>query len=153
MAVWKELLDNRVLLTAAVGWFLAQFLKTMLFLIINREWNWERMWGAGGMPSSHSATVCACATSIGMTSGFESAIFALACVFAFIVMYDAANVRKETGEQAKILNYMMEHWGQFKPELFAQELKELIGHTPIQVLAGILIGIANALLIYFVVYR
>ena len=85
-----------------------------------------------------------------MTEGIDQPVFALAVVVAFIVMYDAANVRKETGEQAKILNYIMRNWDEYKPELFAEELKELIGHTPLQVAAGavlgVLVGITGALL-------
>lgn len=137
---------NLVLLLSIIAWATAQVLKVIILLIWEKKLELSYVFSSGGMPSSHSATVCACAASIGMTSGFESAIFALACVFAFIVMYDAANVRKETGEQAKILNYMMEHWGQFKPELFAQELKELIGHTPIQVAVGAVLGVLIGIL-------
>ena len=76
-----------------------------------------------------------------MTAGFDQPVFALAVVVAFVVMYDAANVRKETGEQAKILNYIMKNWDEYKPELFAEELKELIGHTPLQVAAGAVLGV------------
>lgn len=97
------------------------------------------------MPSSHSAFVCACASATGNLYGWSSPIFALAAVLAIVVMYDAANVRKAAGEQAKILNYMMEHWMEMKPELFGKELKEFLGHTPVQVIAGAVLGIAIGL--------
>ena len=93
------------------------------------------------MPSSHSSFVCTCATCAAILTGLDSVTFAISVVLALIVMYDAANVRKETGEQAKVLNYIMENWDSQKPELFAEELKELIGHTWLQVGAGLVLGI------------
>ena len=93
----------------------------------------------------HSAFVCACASATGNLYGWSSPIFALAAVLAIVVMYDAANVRKAAGEQAKILNYMMEHWMEMKPELFGKELKEFLGHTPVQVIAGAVLGIVIGL--------
>ncbi len=94
------------------------------------------------MPSSHSSTVCACASSVCYLYGASSPLFAIAAIMAIVVMYDAFNVRRETGEQAKILNYMMDHWTEMKPEdLFGKDLKELIGHTPLQVVMGALLGI------------
>ncbi|MEG0825609.1 MAG: divergent PAP2 family protein, partial [Oscillospiraceae bacterium] len=98
--------------------------------------------GSGGMPSSHSAVVCACAAAVGMAEGWHSVTFAVAVVIAFVVMYDAANVRKAAGEQAKILNYMMNHWTEMPPDLFGKQLRELLGHTPVQVIAGAALGVA-----------
>ena len=95
---------------------------------------------------SHSAFVCACASTTGMLYGWSSPLFAIAAVVAIVVMYDASNVRRAAGEQAKILNYMMDHWMEMKPALFSKELKELLGHTPIQVLAGGLLGTGIGLL-------
>lgn len=135
---------NLVLLFSAVSWAIAQVLKVLIMLVWKRELDIHYLLSSGGMPSSHSATICACATSTGLVCGFGSASFGIAAVLAFIVMYDAANVRKETGEQAKILNYMMEHWAEMKPEVFGKELKELIGHTPMQVLVGGALGVAIA---------
>lgn len=137
---------NLVLLLGAIGWATAQVMKVIVVLICKRKLDMSYILSSGGMPSSHSATVCACAASTGVIAGVQSVSFAIAVIFAFIVMYDAANVRKETGEQAKILNYMMEHWDEMKPELFGRELKELIGHTPIQVFAGAALGIAIGLI-------
>jgi len=112
-------------------------------LVTERRWVWRYIFSSGGMPSSHSATVCALASSIATLYGFSSPMFAIAAILAFVVMYDAFNVRRETGEQAKILNYMMDQWADTKPEdLIGRSLKELIGHTPLQVLMGALLGIA-----------
>ncbi len=145
---FRQLLTFNVPLTLAViGWAGAQVLKVFVVLIYKHKFEPGIVLSGGGMPSSHSATVCALATSIGMLQGFRSPLFALAAVTAFVVMYDAFNVRRAAGEQAKILNYMMSHWNQLTPAMFGKELKELIGHTPIQVLAGgalgILIGIVG----------
>ena len=138
---------NLVLLFSVISWAVAQVLKVLIVLVWNRELNIRRILSSGGMPSSHSATVCACATTTGLTCGFQSASFGIAAILAFIVMYDAVNVRRETGEQSKVLNYIMENWdeGTAKPELFGRELKELIGHTPLQVFVGSVLGIVIAL--------
>lgn len=140
-----------ILFLSIAAWAIAQGLKMVIAMVIYRKVDWSYLFTGGGMPSSHSALVCACAAGIGMTAGMDQPIFALAVVVAFIVMYDAANVRKETGEQAKILNYIMKNWDEYKPELFAEELKELIGHTPLQVAAGavlgVLVGVAGSLLL------
>ena len=141
---------NLVLLLSIVAWAVAQILKVVVLLVWKRKLDMHYILSGGGMPSSHSATVCACAASTGMAAGFGSVAFAVAAVMAFVVMYDAANVRKETGEQAKILNYMMEHWNEMKPDLFGKELKELIGHTPIQVFAGALLGILIGVAGYYI---
>ena len=139
-----------ILFLAVAAWAIAQILKMLISMVVYRKVDWGYLFTSGGMPSSHSALVCACAAGIGMTAGFDQPVFALAVVVAFIVMYDAANVRKETGDQAKILNYIMKNWNEHRPELFAEELKELIGHTPLQVAAGavlgVLVGVAGALL-------
>ena len=134
-------LGHLILILAVVAWALAQILKVVVVLVSKRRLDWRYVWSSGGMPSSHSAFVCACAASTGMLYDFSSPLFAIAAVLAIVVMYDAANVRKAAGEQAKILNYMMEHWEEMKPELFGKELKELLGHTPFQVIMGAILGI------------
>ena len=136
---------NFVLVTALLASICAQLIKVILNLIVVGRFIPERVWGAGGMPSSHSAFVCACASSMGYMYGWASPVFTVAAVVAIVVMYDAANVRKAAGEQAKILNYIMEHWTEMKPAIFGKELKELLGHTPFQVLMGGLLGIAIGL--------
>ena len=121
-----------------MAWAIAQILKVVVVLVRKHRLDFRNILSSGGMPSSHSAFVCACAAATGNLYGWSSALFAVAAV----VMYDASHVRKAAGEQAKILNYMMEHWTEMKPELFGKELKELLGHTPIQVFAGAVLGVA-----------
>ena len=144
MTLLREALSwNYVLVTAVISSLLAQFTKVILNLIILGKFIPERLWGAGGMPSAHSATVCAL-----LVAG--STEFALALVLAIIVMYDAMGVRRETGEQAKILNRMLSEWmdreSDAMPFLGDKKLKEMVGHTPIQVLTGAIFGIAVGLL-------
>ncbi len=142
-------MGNLILVLAASAWAIAQILKVILSLVKLHRLDFRQILSSGGMPSSHSAFVCACASSTGVLYGWSSPLFAIAAVVAIVVMYDAANVRKAAGEQAKILNYMMDHWMEMKPELFGKELKELLGHTPVQVFAGALLGILIGLAAYF----
>jgi len=144
-------IGNLILILSAIAWALAQILKVVVQLVSQRRLDWRRIWGSGGMPSSHSAFVCACAAATGNLYGFSSALFAIAVVMAIVVMYDAANVRKAAGEQAKILNYMMDHWSEMKPDMFSNKLKEFIGHSPFQVIMGALLGIAVGLVGTFIV--
>ena len=132
---------NQVLVLSACSWAIAQVLKFFISAITNRKFEVQYLLTGGWMPSSHSSFVCTCATCAAILTGLDSVTFAISVVLALIVMYDAANVRKETGEQAKVLNYIMENWDSQKPELFAEELKELIGHTWLQVGAGLVLGI------------
>lgn len=136
---------NLILNLSILAWALAQGIKFIITLITKRKLDWRHILSSGGMPSSHSAFVCACAASMGYMYGWTSPVFTISAVVAIVVMYDAANVRKAAGEQAKILNYIMEHWTEMKPALFGKELKELLGHTPFQVLMGGLLGIAVGL--------
>ena len=140
------LTGNLMLDLAITAWFAAQMIKVLTDLAIRRKSSLSALISSGGMPSSHSAFVCACASTTGMLYGWSSPLFAIAAVVAIVVMYDASNVRRAAGEQAKILNYMMDHWMEMKPALFSKELKELLGHTPIQVLAGGLLGTGIGLL-------
>lgn len=132
---------NQVLILSALSWAVAQILKFFIAAAVNREFAVKYLLTGGGMPSSHSSFVCTCATTTAFLTSPDSVSFAITVVLALIVMYDAANVRKETGEQAKILNYIMENWDSGKPDFFSEELKELIGHTWLQVLVGALLGI------------
>lgn len=146
--MWVELSSNLVLISSILGWFTAQFLKTLINMLLNKKFNPERLVGSGGMPSSHSATVCALATSAFLVYGISSFEFAVAVIFAFIVMYDAMGVRRETGEQAKLLNQIVTSFKNHEEfPLFEKRLKEYIGHTPVQVFAGALLGIVIALLV------
>ena len=139
------LTSNLILDLCIFSWALAQVLKFIVVLISKRKLDWRYIWTSGGMPSSHSSFVCTCASSVGYLYGWSSPMFAIAAVVAIVVMYDAAHVRKAAGEQAKILNYIMSHWKEMKPEFFGKELKELLGHTPFQVLMGALLGIVVGL--------
>lgn len=136
---------NEILTVSLLSWFVAQVLKTIINFILLGKFQLERMWGDGGMPSAHSATVCAMVIATARSEGINSAIFAVAAVVAIITMHDAMGVRRETGEQAKVLNKMIEQWidvtEKNSPFLQNMHLKEMVGHTPLQVLAGFLVGV------------
>lgn len=145
-----DLLTNPYLLTALTGWFVAQVLKVIIHLIVNKEFSLERMVGDGGMPSGHSATVSSLAVITALLKGPETLEFALAAILAIIVCHDAMGVRQETGKQAQILNELIQILeSKNLPEV---KLKELVGHTPLQVLMGILLGIATALGMYYFLF-
>jgi len=143
-----DLINNRFLITGVSSWFVAQVLKTVIHAIINKKFVLERMVGDGGMPSGHSATVSSLATITALLCGPASFQFAMAAVFAIVVCHDATGVRHETGKQAQMLNEIIQILD--SEDLPEVKLKELVGHTPLQVLMGILIGIGNAFLVYFV---
>ncbi|HZJ83505.1 MAG TPA: divergent PAP2 family protein [Clostridia bacterium] len=140
MSPYNQLLANNIIWVSLLAWFIAQLLKVIFTLIFNKKLDIRRFIGAGGMPSSHSALVVSLATSIGQIEGYDSPIFALAITFSLIVMYDAAGVRRAAGKQATVLNDIIEQIYAHKsiPE---EKLKELIGHTPVEVIAGALLGI------------
>jgi len=134
---------NEIILIAFITWVLNQSLKLMVFYITEKKWDIGRFIGAGGMPSTHSALSMCVATTIGLKEGWESTLFALALVIAFIIMADAAGVRRETGEQAKVLNKIVLEF--FKErKIRDKNLKELVGHTPFEVIVGAFIGIVMA---------
>ena len=144
-----DLITNRFLITGVSSWFVAQVMKTIIYAIINKKLVLERMVGDGGMPSGHSATVTSLAVISGLSFGFDSFQFAVTALLAIIVCHDAMGVRLETGKQAQIINEMtaaFEVWT--KKELPEIKLKEFVGHTPIQVIAGI----ANGCFMHFVVF-
>ena len=143
-----DLISNQMLIAAVLGWTVAQVSKTILVLILDKELRWERLVGSGGMPSSHSATVCALAASAAMVHGADSGHFAIASIFAFIVMYDACNVRLESGKQAAAINELHEFLKKMGEGIPVEEkLKELIGHTFPQVLVGAALGIAIGIVV------
>ena len=149
----QELITNRFLITGISSWFVAQLAKTIIHAIINKKLVLERMVGDGGMPSGHSATVTSLAVISALSFGFDSFQFAVTALLAIIVCHDAMGVRLETGKQAQIINEMMEAFEVWtKKELPEVKLKEFVGHTPIQVIAGILLGIANACVMHFFVF-
>ena len=142
---------NIILSISLIGWLVAQVLKTLINFWVIGEFDLERMWGAGGMPSAHSATVCAMVVATGRYCGTHSTLFAIALIVSIIVMYDAMGVRRETGEQAKVLNRLLNEWmdqeSEFLPFLGDKKLKEMVGHTPFEVFGGAAVGIATGLLI------
>ncbi|HIT09361.1 MAG TPA: divergent PAP2 family protein [Candidatus Merdivicinus faecavium] len=144
MEFFAELAQNRVLWTAMLCWLSAQVIKVIFYAVRNRHFSFERLVGAGGMPSSHSATVCGLAVAVGRTCGLASPMFAIAMIVAAVVMYDATGVRRAAGEQAKVLNRLIleQDWSQAQ-----KNLKEFLGHTPLEVLAGAILGIALAFLV------
>lgn len=148
MKFLTELFSNRIFISAALGWFVAQVLKTLIHMFITKQFVMERMVGSGGMPSSHSATVCGLATAVGIRYGGGSYEFAMAAILAIVVMHDAMGVRMETGRQGKVLNEMLEIFTNMGKQISAEaRLKEFVGHTPLQVLMGAVLGIIIAVIV------
>ena len=149
MSTIRALLSNYVLNVALLAWFCAQALRTILHLIKTKKLRMERMVGAGGMPSAHSASVSAMTIAISKSVGFASPLFAISFLLAAIVMYDAMGVRRAAGEHAKVINMMVRRGAtgvSYKPKN-NRELKEFLGHTPFEVLGGALLGILIALVV------
>lgn len=144
MQDFSTILQNQVLLVALIACFTAQGLKVIIELIRNGKVNFRFLVTTGGMPSAHSALVGSLAAAVGLTSGWSSPDFAIAALFAVIVMYDAAGVRQAAGKQARILNKMLDELYQGETQFTEERLKELLGHTPVQVLAGLTLGIVIA---------
>lgn len=148
MNFFNQLLQNKLLLCAIAGWCIAQILKTFIHLLFTRKFVAERLIGSGGMPSSHSATVCALSTAACYIYGPASFEFTISLILAIIVMYDAMGVRRETGIQAKVLNEMLEVFADMGSDMTVEDkLKEFVGHTPLQVLTGAILGIIIAIIL------
>ena len=146
---FQELLSNGFLLVALSSWFWAQLIKTVIHAIVTKKLDWTRLVGDGGMPSGHSATVSSLATAVSLVYGPGSFQFAIAVIFAIVVCKDAMGVRLETGKQAAIINDIVASFNALMTEkLTDARLKEFVGHTPLQVIAGILLGVGNALVMY-----
>ena len=139
MDMLTEIVRNKCIYVPFLLWFLIQTFKVVSDLVVNKKLNVKRIIGAGGMPSSHSAVVCSLSMLVGRENGFDSGIFAIALVMSFIVMYDAAGVRRASGKQARILNKILETPGMSTVEV-QEKLIEALGHTPIQVFVGAVIG-------------
>ena len=149
MSVIDEIITNAVLMSAVLSWLFAQVMKTVLHTVVTRQFNAERLVGTGGMPSSHSATVCGLAGAVCIRLGPGSTEFALAAALAIIVMYDALGIRRQAGKQAKVLNEMIDSFERLGEDNLSAEdkLKEFLGHTPLQVLVGAAIGILFSFLV------
>lgn len=143
----KELSINRVIGVTFLAWFVAQTLKVLLGVFREKRFNFEWFIGTGGMPSAHAAGVSSLATSVGCVTGFDSPIFAVTSVLALITMFDAQGVRRETGKQAEVLNKILDDVYSNKP-IREDRFKELLGHTPVEVFMGALLGIFLSLLFF-----
>lgn len=146
-AALGQLSRNYILYSVLLAWVIAQTVKVALGIVRERRFNFSWFVGTGGMPSSHAAGVTALASSVGLYVGFDSAAFAVALLFAVVVLFDAQGVRRSSGKQAEILNKILDdiYW---KKKIQEERLKELLGHTPIEVLTGVAVGIFVSLLCY-----
>ena len=148
-----DLVTNPFLITSIASWGIAQVIKLIIHAIIYKKLDWERLVGDGGMPSGHSATVASLAVMCALVCGPGSVEFAITAILAIIVCHDATGVRQETGKQAVVINEIIKAFKELeKDELPEVKLKEFVGHTPVQVIAGTLIGVANAFLMYWLMF-
>ena len=154
MEWFLDMITNPYLLTALSAWTVAQVVKTILYALMNGRLDWERLFGDGGMPSGHSATVASLAVFCALMHGTHTHEFAVSAILAIIVCHDAMGVRQETGKQAILINEIVEYFEKIAVEhkLPQIELKEFVGHTPLQVAAGVTLGVLDALFMYFVVF-
>ena len=149
MNFWEQVTNNQMLNVVFLAWFIAQTAKVIIVLMTTKKIDFKRFISAGGMPSSHASTVVALTTCIAKApSGYESVEFALAFVFSIIVMYDAAGVRRAAGKQAEILNKLVLEWQIHDDKYREVKLKELLGHTPVEVFVGAALGFAIAMMLY-----
>jgi hypothetical protein len=141
--IFTQIYLNKILLTTLSSWIVAQTIKVLIGVVVQRKFDFRWFVGTGGMPSSHTAGASCLATAIGLSYGFDSVHFALAASFAIVVMFDAQGVRRATGRQARILNKIMNdiYW---QGKIEEGRLRELVGHTPIEVIAGFALGVAIA---------
>lgn len=145
MSDLQKIIYNKYLYIPLVVWFCIQSFKVIYELVVTKKFNFKRILGAGGMPSSHTAVVTTISTMIGRFEGFDTSIFALAVIFSLVVMYDAAGVRRAAGKQARLLNKIIETPGLSSVQV-QERLVEVLGHTPLQVLVGAIIGITVGML-------
>jgi acid phosphatase family membrane protein YuiD len=143
-----SLLHNNVLIAGLLSWTIGQFLKAPLDYVLNKRWNWGIILSPGGMPSSHSALITSVTLAIGLQEGFDTPLFALSFAIGMVVIYDAAGVRRQAGIHAERINEMMESFfkGSGIPE---KELKEVLGHTPVEVITGVILGIIISIVLYW----
>jgi hypothetical protein len=140
---FNQLINNRVLEAALTAWAIAQIIKVPYEYLQSRRWNWVLLLRAGGMPSSHSALVIGLAHSIGLYEGFYTSLFALAVILAMVVVYDATGIRRQAGIHAAVINTMIEDLASGHP-LKGEQLREVLGHTPMEAVAGVALGIVTA---------
>ncbi len=147
MTIIPGILENTILISAITAWLIAQVLKVIINFTIHRTFDLGFLISSGGFPSSHSATVSALALGVGKYYGWDSPIFAVAAIFGMVVMYDAAGVRRAAGKQAEVINQLVEGLYHQMSNLSQERLKELIGHTPFEVVAGAIVGIVVGLIV------
>lgn len=148
-----DLVTNPFLMTAVSSWMAAQVLKVIINAAINRKFSWERLFGDGGMPSGHSATVSSLAVMSALVYGTGSHAFAVTAILAIVVCHDAMGVRQETGKQAILINEIVKSFSILTENKLPEiKLKEFVGHTPMQVIAGVLLGVINAFVMYHLIY-
>lgn len=140
MDFFTEIINNKFIYIPVLLWFFIQCFKVIWDLVATRKFDFKRVLGAGGMPSSHSAVVCSLATLVGRYQGFDSALFGVAFILAIVVMYDAAGVRRAAGKQAKLLNKIVQTPGLNALQV-QEKLVEVLGHTPLEVFVGAILGI------------
>jgi uncharacterized protein len=145
------ILQNHILWTAMVGWILAQVLKVPIDSLREHRWNWALFFAAGGMPSSHSALVTSTAAAVGLHVGFDSPVFAVAVALALVVVYDATGVRRQAGKQAEKINILVEELLKGHP-INEEHLREAIGHTPLEAMGGVLLGLLAAVGMWFLLH-
>jgi hypothetical protein len=145
-------LNNYVLIASLIAWGIAQTLKVPLEYLQTRKWNWALLAQAGGMPSSHSALVVAVTHGIGLSVGFDSALYALAFAISMVVIYDATGIRRQAGKHAELINVIIKDLASGHP-LKQELLREVLGHTPIEALGGILLGLVVAQVTWWVWVR
>ncbi len=149
MTFWEELFQNEILVSSVIAWTIAQVLKTSIDSWLNRRFLAERLVGSGGMPSSHSSIVCGLTVSTALVYGIGTFEFSICFVLAAVVMYDAIGVRRETGKQSKLLNLILEqNLFELDEDQFHEKLKEFVGHTPLQVFAGAVLGIVTSFVVH-----
>ncbi len=138
--------ENRILITAFTAWLTAQVIKTAIYSFLYKRFDKTRMFGSGGMPSSHTATVIALAVTVAFREGIASSMFAVCAVFAMVVIYDAMGVRRETGRQGEIINRILREFLLEGKPISEDNVKTLVGHSPLEVLGGVIVGAVVALL-------
>ena len=142
---WQKIITNKYIYVPVIVWFCIQTFKVLYDLVTTKKFDFKRIMGAGGMPSSHSGVTTCLAALIGKEQGFDSPIFALSLIFAMVVMYDAAGVRRAAGKQARLLNKIVETPGLSSVQV-QEKLVEVLGHTPLQVIVGAIVGVVVGLL-------
>jgi len=138
--IWDQLITNRILIASLMAWMLAQFLKVPIQFLVNGTFNWAMWFNTGGMPSSHSALVTAVMLATGLYAGFNTPSFAIALALMMVVVYDAAGVRRQAGMHAERINMIIEELFSGQP-ISEENLKEVLGHTPVEVIGGVFLGL------------